>query len=339
MARGRKSRQPTRSPVTDLDAIVTRLLAGRRFVISSHQRPDGDAVGSALAAAFALRKLGKEATVVMECAPPATLQPFPGVSDIVVASSIDETYDAALVMECSSLDRTGVRGLDRSPIINIDHHPGNARYGVANWVDESAAACGELVATLVDTLNVPLDAAIATHIYLTILTDTGSFHFSHLTAHTFDLARRMVEAGANPVWIARTHYDSNSLGRVRLFGSVLSGMQLGPGGKVAVLSVTRRMADEAGGTYDDTEGLINFPLSVKEIQAVAFFKEQAPDDWRVSLRSKGPVDVGAIAQTFGGGGHVNASGCGVLGDISSLTADFLDRLERAVAGQTTSSPA
>jgi phosphoesterase RecJ-like protein len=109
-------------------------------------------------------------------------------------------------------------------------------------------------------------------------------------------------------------------------------MELSGDGRVAVLSVTRRMAEEAGGTYDDTEGLINFPLSVKEIQAVAFLKEQAPGDWRISLRSKGAVDVGAIAQTLGGGGHKNASGCGVLGDLATLRADFLDRLEQAVNG-------
>jgi bifunctional oligoribonuclease and PAP phosphatase NrnA len=317
--------------VTDLEAIVGRLKAGHRFILSSHQRADGDAIGSALAAAFALRRLGKHATVVMDAVAPASLQSFPGVAEIVVASSVEETYDAAIIMECSTLERTGVGGLERSPVLNIDHHPGNAHYGIVNWVDESAAACGELVAGLVDALGVPLDPAIATHIYLTILTDTGSFHFSHLTAHTFDLARRMVEAGADPVQIARTHYDSNTLGRVRLFGTVLSGMRLGRDGRVAVLSVTRRMAEEAEGTYEDTEGLINFPLSVKEIQAVAFFKEQSDGDWRVSLRSKGTVDVGAIAQAFAGGGHVNASGCGVVGDIDTLTVDFLDRLERAVA--------
>lgn len=327
--------------MTELDAIVGRLMSGHRFVLSSHQRPDGDAVGSALAAAFALQRLGKEAVVVMDATAPPSLQGFPGVDTIRVTSSIDEAYDAAIIMECSTLDRTGVRGLDRSPVINIDHHPGNARYGLVNWIDEGAAACGELVATLVDALGVPLDREIATHLYLTILTDTGSFHFSHLSARTFDLARRMVEAGADPVWIAREHYDSNTIGRVRLWGAVLSGMRLSADGRVAVLSVTQRMADEAGGTYDDTEGLINFPLSVKEIQAVAFLKEQSPGEWRVSMRSKGSVDVGAIAQSLGGGGHKNASGCGVTGALDVLTTSFLDRLQHVVADadQRTSSPA
>ena len=142
----------------------------------------------------------------------------------------------------------------------------------------------------------PLTPAMATHLYLAILTDTGSFHFSHLTPRTYDLAGRCVAAGADPQWIARTHYDSNSLARVRIFGAVLNGMTIHANGRVALLTITKAMASQLGGTYDDTEGLINFPLTVKDIQAVAFFKEQAPGDWRVSLRSKGEVDTGAVAR-------------------------------------------
>ena len=112
----------------------------------------------------------------------------------------------------------------------------------------------------------PLDADIATHVYLAILTDTGSFHFSHITPRTFEIAARCVAAGADPEWIARTHYDSNSMARVRLFGTVLSGMTVDPSGRIAVLAITPAMAAAAGGNYDDTEGLINFPLSVQEVR-------------------------------------------------------------------------
>ncbi len=316
--------------MTDLDAIVATIRAGKRFVVSSHQRPDGDAIGSAMAAALALRAMGKHATVVFDAAPPAFLRPFPGVEGIRVASEVAEAFDAALVMECGSLDRTGVRGLGRSPVINIDHHPGNTRYGALNWIDESAAACGELVFTLIEALGAPLDAAIATHVYLAVLTDTGSFHFSHITPRTFEIARRMVEAGADPQWIARTHYDSSSLARVKIFGAVLNGMQVEAAGRVAILTITRRLAEESGGTFDDTEGLINVPLTVKEIEAVAFFKEQEPGVWRVSLRSKGGVDVGAIARAAGGGGHQNAAGCTVTGELAALHARFVDLLAEAV---------
>jgi phosphoesterase RecJ-like protein len=280
--------------------------------------------------ALALQTLGKEATVVMDGVPPAFLLPFPAVDRIVVTAETAATADAVLVMECSTLDRTGVRGLDRSPVINIDHHPGNTNYGAINWVDEGAAACGELVFTLIDALGVPLTPDIATHLYLAILTDTGSFHFSHLTPRTYELAGRAVAAGADPQMIARTHYDSNSLARVRIFGSVLNGMAIHAAGRVALLTITEQMARDLGGTYDDTEGLINFPLTVKDIQAVAFFKEMGPDDWRVSLRSKGPVDTGRIAKQFGGGGHFNAAGCGWQGSIADGHRMFARLLGDAV---------
>src|SRR5262245_26901331 len=170
-----QSQTPSQPPAELID-VITR---GRRFVVASHQRPDGDAIGSALAMALALRALGKEATVVMDAVPPVFLQPFPGVDSIRITTEVTEAADAAIIMECSALDRTGVRGLDRSPVLNIDHHPGNTNYGVVNWLDESAAACGEMVFTLIEALAAPLSPDVATHIYLAVLTDTGSFHFSH----------------------------------------------------------------------------------------------------------------------------------------------------------------
>ncbi len=316
--------------MTPLDSLVAHIRSGRRFLLSSHQRADGDAVGSAVGMALALRALGKDAEVVMDALPPHFLQPFPGVRDIRITTDVSEATDGALIMECSSLDRTGVSGLDRSPVLNIDHHLGNQHYGTINWVDESAAACTELVISLVDALGVPLDRDIATHIYLGLLTDTGSFHFSHLTARSFDIARRCVEAGADPKWIASTHYDSSTLGRVRVFGHVLNTMRLDDAGRVALLSMTNAALHATGGALDDTEGLINFPLSVKDIQAVAFFKEVDDRNWRVSMRSKGPVDVGAIARSFGGGGHKNAAGCSASGSLEAVQDRFLSLLVEAV---------
>jgi bifunctional oligoribonuclease and PAP phosphatase NrnA len=319
--------------MTDLAAIVSRITAGNRFIIASHQRPDGDAVGSAMAAAFALRAQGKHAEVVFDAPPPHFLEPFPGVDALRITTALDQRYDAALIMECSALDRTGVSGLDLSPVLNIDHHLGNTRYGTVNWIDESAAACTELVFTLVEALGAPLTREVATHIYLGILTDTGSFHFSHMTPRTFEIARRCVEAGADPQWIARMHYDSSTLARVKIFGAVLNGMQLDPSGRIALLTVTQALAREHGASYDDTEGLINFPLTVKDIHAVAFVKEMADGSWRVSLRSKGKLDVRAIASQFGGGGHINAAGCSASGPLPQIQETFMRLLEEAVEVQ------
>ena len=300
-------------------------------MVASHQRPDGDAIGSAMAMALTLRALGKEATVVTDAIPPVFLQPFPDVAGIHITPELHDAFDAALIMECSELSRTGVRGLDRSPVMNIDHHPGNKVYGAINWIDESAAACGEMVFTLIESLGVALTSEIATHVYLAVLTDTGSFHFSHLSPRTYEIAKRCVEAGADPQWIARTHYDSNSLSRVRIFGAVMNDMVIVDEGRVAMIAITRGRMDELNGTNDDLEGLINFPLTVKDIEAVAFFKETGDREWRVSLRSKGSVDIGAIARQFKGGGHTNAAGCSTTGDLDTVHKQFGALLADAVA--------
>jgi phosphoesterase RecJ-like protein len=215
-------------------------------------------------------------------------------------------------------------------VINIDHHPGNQMYGQANWFDLSAAACGEMVFELIQELGVPLTLEIATHVYVAILTDTGSFHYSNITPRTFDICRQCMEAGVNPPTVARSIFDSNHLGRLKLFGAVLSNMQLDATGRIATVWVNQQLARECGGTYEDTEGLINLPLTVKEILAVVFFKEHEAGEWRVSLRSKGTIDVNAIAKEFGGGGHKNASGCSASGTLEELRRVFEAKLTRAI---------
>ena len=312
-------------------AQIADAIRGRqRFVIASHTRPDGDAVGSSLSMAFALRHLGKDVRVVSRDAPPPPMLVFPGVTGIEITDRIDDPGDAVIVMECGDLKRTGVEGLADGFVINIDHHPGNTMYGAMNWFDLSAAACGEMVFDLVRALRVPLTVEIATHVYIAILTDTGSFHYSNITPRTFDICRHCMEAGVSPPAVARNIFDSNNLGRLKLFGAVLSRMQLDPTARIASLFVDQHLTRESGGTYEDTEGLINLPLTVKEILAVAFFKEIGPADWRVSMRSKGDIDVNAIAKEFGGGGHKNASGCSATGELAALKTLFERKLTEAI---------
>jgi len=313
--------------------IVDSIAPRKRFVISSHSRPDGDSIGSQLAMAFALRALGKEVRVVNSDAAPGPLMAFPGVAEIEIAARVDGPFDAAIIMECGDLTRTGVAGLDQFFVINIDHHPGNTGYGRINWFDSTAAACGEMVYELIGALGVPLSVEMATHIYVAILTDTGSFHYSSISPRTFEICRETLVAGVEPVLIARHVYDSNNIGRLRLFGAVLSAMQLDTTGRIAMVYLDHEMARAAGGTYDDTEGLINLPLTVKEIQAVVFFKQIEGEQYRVSLRSKGDVDIGAVAMEFGGGGHKNAAGCTVSGGIDTLQKLFVGKMERAIDGE------
>jgi bifunctional oligoribonuclease and PAP phosphatase NrnA len=319
----------------ELALIVDAIRSRQRFVLSSHSRPDGDSIGSQLAMAYALKALGKEVAIVNADAAPGPLQVFPGVSTIAIADQVSGDYDAAIIMECSDLARPGVGGLDRFFLINIDHHPGNAGYGQINWFDSSAAACGEMVFDLVAALGVPLSREMATHIYLAILTDTGSFHYSSISPRTFEICRQTLEAGVDPVLVARSVYDSNSMGRLRLFGSVLNAMRIDPSGQIAIVSVDQQMTRAAGGTHEDTEGIVNLPLTVKEILSVVFFRQSGRDEYRVSIRSKGDIDVGSVAKEFDGGGHKNAAGCTVRGPIEALEPLFVEKITRAISRQAT----
>ena len=310
--------------------IRDELMRRQRFLITSHARPDGDSIGSQLAMAFALRSLGKEVRIVNSDPAPGHYLAFPGVADIEVASVVDGAYDALIVMECSDLRRPEVAGLERYFVINIDHHAGNAMYGAVNWFDETAAACGEMVLDVIDSLGVPLTREIATHIYLAILTDTGSFHHSNITPRTFDICRRAVVAGVNPAAMAREVFDSNSFGKLKLIGALLDAMELEADGRLAVLSMDDRLLEAAGCTYNDTEGVINLPLTAREVLAVVFFKASGPDTMRISLRSKDPVDVRQVAQRFGGGGHRNASGFSVAGTFESVRNTVIRMVVEAI---------
>jgi len=190
-----------------------------------------------------------------------------------------------------------------------------------------------MVFDVVQALGVPLSHEIAVHVYVAILTDTGSFHFSNLSPRTFEICRQLVEAGVNPVKVARQVYDNATVQKLKLCGAVLEGMRVDESGRIAALYLDQQMASVIGATYDDTEGVINQPLTVKDVQAVVFFKQVEGRHYRVSLRSKGEVDVGAVAKEYGGGGHKNAAGCSAEGHIDELRNIFVEKIRRAIDGR------
>src|SRR3954469_23179736 len=322
----------TKNPKTEIcDAIHAR----RRFLITSHAKPDGDSIGSQLAMAYALEVLGKEVRVVNADPAPEHYMEFPGVARIEVTRELVErpgahAVEALIVMESSDLKRTGVAGLEGRFTINIDHHQGNTSFGSLNWVNESAAACGEMVFDLIESLGVPLTIEIATHVYLAILTDTGSFHYSNITPKTFDISRRLTEAGVNPAAMARRVYDQNSFGKLKLIGALLAEMDLLDNGRLAAMYLDDNIMNATGTTYNETAGLITLPLTAREIQAVVFFKLGADGDIHVSMRSKYDVDVREIAARHGGGGHKNAAGFKVAGPLSAVRDGILNELGDAI---------
>jgi len=306
--------------------VCDQLLRYQRIVVTSHVRPDGDAIGSALALAGALRSLGKDAAVINHDPAPAPLTEFPGAPDIIVAATVPDDTELVVVLECGDLERTGLSGLDRRVIVNVDHHAGNSGYGDTRWFDASYAAVGEMVFEIIDALGVALTPEMATQLFVAIVTDTGSFRYPGVSPRSFAMAGRLVAAGADPVLTAKRLYDSSTLGRLRLQGAVLHALEILASGRLALLHVDPATMTAAGATPDDTDGLINLPLNVKAIQVSVFFKQAGDGTYRVSFRSKDHIDVGAIARAFAGGGHKNAAGCTIAGELPVVREAVLARI-------------
>jgi bifunctional oligoribonuclease and PAP phosphatase NrnA len=311
-------------------AIAAALLERRSFVLTSHARPDGDAIGSEMALALALQTLGKHVRLVNRDPVPAPYRDFPGVDAIEFATRVDGPADAVVLLECSDLTRPGLDGLEPYFVVNIDHHLGNGMYGDANWFDASAAACAEMVADVIDALGVAWTPEIASHLYLGIATDTGGFHHGPISARTFEVCRRIALTGVEPAALSRRIFDSFGIGRVKLTGTMLSQMELLHEGRLALLRFDDALLAACGATIDDTEGLVNVPLGAREVAVVALFKRQADGTTRVSLRSKGAVDVRTVAGIWHGGGHTNASGCTLTGDFETAKRALVAALIRAI---------
>jgi phosphoesterase RecJ-like protein len=319
--------------VTGSAAEVARAIAARQsFILTSHARPDGDAVGSQLALAYALDALGKKVRLVDRDPVPSPYRDFAGVDRIEVAPEATGEADAVILLECSDPTRPDVEGLERYTLINIDHHLGNTMYGAVNWFDESAAACGEMVADLIDALGVTWTPTMAEHLYLAISTDTGGFRHGPVSARTFEACRRVAQTGIDPSELSRRIFSSFGLGRVKLTGAMLSAMQLFHDDRVAVLFFDDALLTACGASIDDTEGLVNIPLMAREVAVVALFKQQAPGVCRISLRSKGAVDVRRVALQWDGGGHKNAAGLTVNADRATAERDVIAAIGRVLAG-------
>jgi phosphoesterase RecJ-like protein len=312
--------------------VAAAIRAHDAFVLTSHAKPDGDAIGSQLAMAFALDALGKRVRLVNKDPVPAAYRGFPGAERILVSPAVpllDELppeAEATIVMECGDLARPDVAGLERPTLINIDHHVGNTMYGTVNWFDASAAACAEMVADVIDVLGVDWTQDIATHLYLGIATDTGGFRHGPISERTFRICARVAATGVSPAQLSRDIFDSFSIGRIRLTGAILNAMELHHGGRLAVLYYDDELLATCGATSDDTDGLVNLPLGAKDVVAVALVRKQTDTQFRVSMRSKGDVSVRAVAVQFGGGGHVNAAACSIAGSRASVTAAVIERI-------------
>ena len=318
----------------DLAQVVAALQAGRRFALFLHLSPDGDSIGSTLALGLALERLGKR-TVWISADPPGEAYRFlPGSERFRLWNEVEEDwsqYDAAVLLDCADLERVGPAraAIDRiGRVINVDHHPSNRRYGDINLIDPQAAAVGEITARLIDALGVELDAAMAYGLYTAILTDTGSFQYENTRAGTLRLAARLVEAGVRPARVAQAVFESRPQRVLRLLREALGTLEVGAGGRLAWMTVSRAMMDRVGAQRGDTEGFVNYPRSIAGVEVALLFVEEPDGRVRVSWRSNREVDVSRLAAAFGGGGHARAAGSTLPGPLERARVQVLQFVAR-----------
>lgn len=325
----------TTNPDAAAREVAERIRGGRNFLITSHRNPDGDALGSGIALQGLIRKLGKQARVVVRDGFGKPLYNIPGAHEVTISDTLPpdypNAYDACFTMECPEVDRTGYNVLP-GPVVNIDHHLGNQLYGEINYLDLDAPSVGEMVMRMNRRhLGVSLDRDIATAMYVSLATDTGFFRYHNTTLRTFEAAEELVRAGVVPGDVSLWINETQTLGSIRLLGFCLNTLALHAGGKIATLELAQRFFDEAGATPEDTEGIVNYGRTIDGVLVSALLKEAADGKTRVSLRAKPGVDVQQVAAMFGGGGHKAASGCTIPLPLAEAKAKLLSILESVVA--------
>jgi phosphoesterase RecJ-like protein len=242
------------------------------------------------------------------------------------AESVEGNYEAAIILECDSIQRTRLEGLENRFLISIDHHISGRPFANVNWIDPKAVATAEMVYRLAREAGVKISPEIATCLYTAVLTDTGSFMFEGTNEHTFALARELVLAGADAAHCARNVYFGHSTAKMRLLGAALSNLHRE--GPLAWIWVTRDQMERFSAKEEDCEGLVNYALSIQDVEVAVFFRELPDGRFRVSLRSKGQLDVAAVAEQFGGGGHACASGCSIDGPLSVAVTQIMEKLRK-----------
>jgi len=314
-----------------LQDVLHQIEQRERFVLTSHARPDGDAIGSALACCQILRAMGKQADVVLHDGVPRIYRALPFADQVLQANRVPGDYDAAIILECDSIHRTRLEGMEDRFLISVDHHVSGRPFAHVNWIDPHAVATAEMVFRLAREAGTPFSPDIATCLYTALMTDTGSFMFQGTNQHTFALARELVLAGADPSHCARNIYFAHSVAKIRLLGEALRNLHTE--GHVGWTWVTQEQMERWGAKEEDCEGLVNYVLSIGEVEVAAFFRELPDGRVRVSLRSKGKLDVSRVADRFGGGGHECASGCAVDGPLDEAVRQVLEILRRGPSVQ------
>ncbi len=307
-----------------VDRVLSAIHSAQRVLVSAHARPDGDAVGSVLACSMMLTQLGKEVDMAFSDRVPLIYRWLPCAQQIHHWSTVEGAYDLVILLECDGIPRSRLKGLEGRRLVNIDHHTSGRNFAEINWIDTEACAVAEQVYELARAAGVRVTPEMATCLYMAVLTDTGSFCYEGTDAHTFALARELVQLGADPVSIAQDVYFGNPMSKMLLLGAALANLKRD--GRIAWLWVSAADMERTSAAEEDCEGIVNYAIGIAGVEVAVFLRELPDHRARLSLRSKGHVNVATIAESFGGGGHENASGCTLEGPMPAATERILQRL-------------
>ncbi|HZD48169.1 MAG TPA: bifunctional oligoribonuclease/PAP phosphatase NrnA [Silvibacterium sp.] len=314
----------------DIHTVLQAIERGERFLVSGHARPDGDAVGSILACGMMLDQLGKQADMVFADPVPLIYRGLPCASAIRQIERVEGSYDAVILLECDGIDRSRLLGLEGRFIINIDHHVSGRAFGSVNWIETDSCAVAEMVYDLATVAGIDITADMATCLYTAVLTDTGSFCYAGTDAHTFELAGDLVRHGADPAIIAQHTYFSNPTSKMLLLGAALSNLKRD--GRLAWMWVTHEDMLRTHAAEEDCEGLVNYAIAIAGVDVAVFLRELPNRRVRLSLRSKGEVNVARVAERLGGGGHPHAGGCTIDGPLPEAISYILGQLRECLQG-------
>ena len=322
--------------MTPVQKTVKAIKKFNRFLITSHINLEGDSLGSQLAMALLLKCLGKEFVIVDHDKVPAHYRFLPGARLVKNKPGPgNKKIDAAIVLDCPNLRRTGrVKNyIKKAPyIINIDHHISNDKFGNVNWVEKDASSVGEMIHKLYKSFRCDISKEAALYMYISILTDTGSFNYSNTSGATHGIVSELLSCGIEPHSVSRSIYENKNVGDIKLLEKALSRLSVTCDGKIAYMSVLKKEFARTKTKPSSCENFINFARSIKGMHVAIMFREDMKNKnvFHVSFRSSGKADVNKIASFFGGGGHKNASGCTVRGSLPHVKKTVLNKVRNVL---------
>ena len=316
------------------EQIGQALREGVRFAVLGHVRPDGDALGSQLALGLSLKQLGKDVRIWNEEGMLEKYSFLPNANLLTKPPAEPEDVDVAIALDTAIQNRLGTAlpAVRSAKVwINIDHHPSNPGYGDLVYIDPKSPATGQILFELIKSEKLPIDAAIAENLYVAVSTDTGSFQYPNTTARTLEIAAELVRAGVDVGRVSQLTYENYPRRRVELLRDLLGTMRFDANDRVASFSLSLATAKKLGVLPEDNEGLIDHLRAIRGVIVAVFFEELADGKVRVSMRSKNEkVNVCAICEKFGGGGHVLAAGARVRGSLAEVERKILEEVRDVV---------